>query len=103
MGPKLLPSELNQDRKARTELTISVKDGRYYLSNWSELSVSEPNRPKLTEIYVGRDAEGDITNHIIMAETKGEEKHIAEGPRPPKEKIGWILSILLKKFTTKNQ
>ena len=103
MGPKLLPSEINQDRKARTELTNSVKDGRYYLSNWSELSVSEPNRPKLPKSMWAVMRWGDITNHIIMAETKGEEKHIAEGLKPPKEKIGWILSILLKKFTKKTQ
>ena len=72
-GLKLTPSELHHGRKPRTELPNIVKDGKSYLSNWSELSVSATNRPKIP-IYVGRDADEDITNHIVMVRTKTEEK-----------------------------
>ena len=84
-GLKLTPFELHHGRKLRTELTKIVKDGKSYLYNWLELSVSAPNRPKIP-IYVGCDADGDITNHIIMVRTKTEEKHLAEGPKSPKKK-----------------
>ena len=83
-GLKLTPFELHHQRKPRTELTNIVKDGKSYLSNWSELYVSASNRPKIP-IFVGRDADGDITNHIIMAKTKAEEKHLADGPKSPKK------------------
>ena len=33
-----------------------------------------------------RDADGDITNHIMMARTKLEEKHLNDGPKSPKKK-----------------
>ena len=46
---------------------------------------SAPNRPKIP-LYVGRDANGDITNHIVMARTKTEEKHLPERPKSPKKK-----------------
>ena len=84
-GLKLTPFELHHGRKPRTELTNIVKDRKSYLSNWSELTVSAPNRQKIP-IYVGRDADGDITNHILMARTKTEEKHLAERPKSPKKK-----------------
>ena len=84
-GLKLTPFELHHGRKPRTELTNIVKDGKAYLSNWLELSVSAPNRPKIP-IYVGRVADGDITNHIIRARTKTEEKHLAKGLKSPKKK-----------------
>ena len=84
-GLKLTPFELHHGRKPRTELTNIVKDGKSYLSNWSELTVSAPNKSKIP-IYVGRDADGDITNHIVMARTKTEEKHLAERPKSPKKK-----------------
>ena len=84
-GLKLTPFELQHGRKPRTELTNIVQDGKSYLSNWSELSVSAPNRPKIP-IYVGRDADGDITNHMFMARTKPEGKHLAEGPKSSKMK-----------------
>ena len=35
---------------------------------------------------MGRDADGEITNHIIMAKTKAEEKQANEGPKSPKKK-----------------
>ena len=85
IGLKLTSFELHHGRKPRTELTNVVEDAKSYLSNWSELSVSAPNRPKIP-IYVGRDADGDITNHIIMAKTNTEEKHLADGPKLPKKK-----------------
>ena len=71
--------------RKRTELTNIVKDGKTYLSDWSELSVLAPTRPKIP-IYVGRDADGEITSHIVMARTKGEEKQTAEGTKSPKKK-----------------
>ena len=84
-GLKITPFELHHGRKPRTELTNIVKDGKSYLSNWSDLTVSAPNRPKIP-ISVGRDADGDITNHIVMARTKTEEKHLAERPKSPEKK-----------------
>ena len=35
---------------------------------------------------MGRDAGRDITNHIIMAKTKTEQKHHTQGPKSPKKK-----------------
>ena len=84
-GLKRTPFELHHGRKPRTELTNIVKDGKTYLSDWSEMSISAPNKPKIP-IYVGRDADGEITNHIIMAKTKAEEKQANEGPKSPKKK-----------------
>ena len=82
---KKTPFELHHGRKPRTELTNIVKDGKTYLSDWSEPSISAPIRPKIP-IYVGRDADGEITNHIVMARTKTEEKQQSEGPKSPKKK-----------------
>ena len=76
---------MHHGRKPRTELTSIVKDGKTFLSDWSELSISAPIKPKIP-IYVGRDGEGEITNHIIMARNKTEEKNLAEGPKSPKKK-----------------
>ena len=84
-GLKRTPFELHHGRKPRTELTNIVKNGKTYLSDWSEMSISAPNKPKIP-IYVGRDADGEITNHIIMAKTKAEEKQANEGPKSPKKK-----------------
>ena len=70
-GLKKTPFELHHGRKPRTELPSIVEDGKMYLSDWSELSVSTPIRPKIS-IFVGRDADGEITNHIVMARTKAE-------------------------------
>ena len=84
-GLKKTPFELQHRRKPRTELTNIVKDGKTFLSDWSELSISAPIRPKIP-IYVVRDGEGEITNHIIMARNKTEEKNLAEGPKSPKKK-----------------
>ena len=84
-GLKKTPFELHHGRKPRTELTNIVKDGKTFLSDWSKLFISAPIRPKIP-IDVGRDGEGDITNHIIMVRNKTEEKNLAEGPKSPKKK-----------------
>ena len=84
-GLKRTPFELLHGRKPRTEITNIVKDGKIYLSDWSEISISAPNKPKIP-IHVGRDADGEITNHMVMARTKTEEKQANEGPKSPKKK-----------------
>ena len=86
-------------RKPRTELTNMVEDGKKYLSNWSEMTVSAPERPKIP-IYVGRDAEGEVTNHIIMAKTKTEEKQTDENIKSPKKKnsVRYPFSFVEKSF-----
>ena len=84
-GLKKTPFELHHGRKPRTELTNIIKDGKSFLSDWSELSISAPNRPKIP-INVGRDADGEITNHMKMARTKTEERQLAAETKSPKEK-----------------
>ena len=84
-GLKRTPFELHHGRKPRTELTNIVKDGKTYLSDWSEISISAPNKSKIP-IYVGRDADGEITNHMVMARNKTEERQANEGPKSPKKK-----------------
>ena len=46
------PFELHHGRKPRTKLTNIIKDGKSFRSNWSELSMLAPNRPKIP-LYVG--------------------------------------------------
>ena len=84
-GLKITPFELNHGMKPRTELTNIVKNGKTFLSNWSEMTISATNRTKIP-IYVGRDADGEFTNHIIMAKTKTEERHQNESQKSPKKK-----------------
>ena len=60
-------------RKPKTELTIIIEHGTSFLSDCSELSILAPNKPNIPT-YVERDAEGEITNHIVMACTKTEER-----------------------------
>ena len=84
-GPKITPFELHHGRKPRTELTNIIKDRKTFLSNWSEIIISAPSRPKIP-IYVGRVADREITNHIIMARNKTEERQLNEGPKSPKKK-----------------
>ena len=72
-GLKKTSFELHHGRKPRTELKNIVKDGKTFLSDWSELSISASIRPKIP-MFVGRDTEGEVTNHIIMARNKTEEK-----------------------------
>ena len=84
-GLNKTPFELHNGRKPRTKLTNIIKDGKSFLSDWSELSISAPNRPKIP-VYVGRDAHGEITNHIVMARTKTEERQLAAETKSPKKK-----------------
>ena len=101
---KITPFELHHGRKPRTELTNIVKDGKTYLSNWSELRISAPTGPKIP-IYVGRDTEGEITNHMVMAKTNAEEKQLTENQKKNLQRRKIRLDIhsnLLKKNTTKN-
>ena len=86
-GFKSSPFETLHGRKPRIELTNIVKDSKTYLSEWSEMSIPAPNKPKLP-FYVGRDADGEITNHMVMSRTKTEEKQVNEGPESPKKKTG---------------
>ena len=83
--PKITPFELHHGRKPRTELTNNIRDGKTYMSSWSEKTVSAPERPKIP-IYLGLYAEGEITNHIIMAKTKNEEKQTSKNIKSPKKK-----------------
>ena len=69
-----------------------------YLSDSSEISTSAPNKPKIP-IYVGRDADGEITNHMVMARTKPEKKQANEGPKSPKKKNSFSYPF---KFVEKN-
>ena len=84
-GLKITPFELHHGRKPRTELTNFIKDGKTFLSYWSEMNISALSRPEIP-IYVGRESDGEITNHIIMARNKTEEKQLYEGPKSPKKK-----------------
>ena len=52
-------------------------------------------------MYVDHDAEGDITNQFIIAKTKVEEKHLAEGPKSPDKKIAYI-SLVENNYNTKS-
>ena len=63
-----------------------MKDGKSFLSDWSELSILEPNKLKIP-IKVGRDTEGEITNHMVMARTKIKERQLASETKSPKKKI----------------
>ena len=84
-GLKETPFELHHGRKPRTELTNIINDGKSFLSDWSELSISAPNRPKIP-IYVGRDADGENTNHMVMARTKTKERQLAAETKSPPQK-----------------
>ena len=91
---KLTPFELHYCRKPRTEITNLVKDGKSFLSDWTELSVSAEKKPKIP-IYVSRNEEGDMTNYLEMAKTKTEEKAV------DKLKIRLVNTLLnLSKRTT---
>ena len=59
-------------------MTNLIKDGKSYLSDWSELSVSAEKKPK-TLIYGTRDE--DVSNYLVMAKTKTEEKAAERLPR----------------------
>ena len=64
------------------------------------MNISAPDRPKIP-IYVGRDAEGEITNHIVMAKTKTEEKQSGENTKSPKKEnsVRYPFSFVEKTIT----
>ena len=70
----ITPLELHHGRKPRTELTNVNLKGKVksFLSTWSELSISAENRPK-KPIYITRNGEGEVSNHINMAQKKRSE------------------------------
>ena len=74
-GLKLTPFELHHGRKPRTELTNLVKDDKSFLSDWTELPVSAEKKPKIP-IYVSRNEEEYVTNYLVIAKTKTEEKAV---------------------------
>ena len=84
-GLKKTPFELHHGRNPRTELTNIIKDEKSFLSKWSELSISAPNRIQIP-IYVGRDADGDITNDMVIARTKTEERQLAAETKSSKKR-----------------
>ena len=86
-GLKTTPFELHHGRKPRTELTNIIKDGRSFLSNWREIPVLANNRSKIP-IYVDRNGDGEVSNHIVMARTKSEEKAQTENTPKKKNSVG---------------
>ena len=65
------------------------------------MTISAPDRPKVP-IYVGRDAEGEITNYIVMAKTKTEEKQSGENTKSPKKISSVRYRILNSHLLKKN-
>ena len=88
-GLKRTPFELHHGKNPRTELTTIVEEGKMYLSGWSEISISAPNEPQIL-IYVGRDADEEITNRMAMPKNETEEKQMIEGPKSPEKRFGFI-------------
>ena len=84
---KITPFELHHGRKPRTELTNVIKNGKSFLSSWSELLVSASKRPKLA-IYVTRNGDGEMSNNIIVARTKNEEKELIGKSPEKKNSVG---------------
>ena len=68
---------LHHGQKPRSELTNSIRDGKSFLSNWSELSVPAESRPKLPA-YVARNSDGKVSNHLVMARMKADENTMIE-------------------------
>ena len=61
------------------------KDIEQKVKDCTACLATAPNRPKIP-IYVGRDADGEITNHMWMARTKTEERQLAAETKSPKKK-----------------
>ena len=63
---------------------------------------TKPDVPIRSVIF--GDADGDITNHIVMARTKTEEKHLADGPKSPKKKnlVRYPLYYVEKNYNKKS-
>ena len=85
-GMKVTPFELHHGRKPRTELTNIIKDGRSFISNWSELPALASERPKIP-IYITRNGDGEVSNDIVMARTKTEEKALTKNLRRRKIRL----------------
>ena len=53
---------------------------------------------------MGREADSEITNHMVMARTKAEEKQANEGPNSPKNKISvsYLFSFVEKNHNKKS-
>ena len=77
---KLTPFELHHGRNPRTGSTNLVTDGQSFFSDWTTLSASAEKKPKMP-IYVSRDEEGDVTNYLVMAKTKAEDKVVDKQPK----------------------
>ena len=86
-GMKITPFELHHGCKPRTELTNIIKDGRSFFSNWSELPVLANERQKIP-VYITRNGDGEVSNHIVMAWTKTEEKALTEKFPKKKNSVG---------------
>ena len=67
------------------------------------MPISATSRPKIP-IYLGSDAEGDIANHMVMAKTKLEEKHLAEDQKSPVKNylVRYPFKIVQKNYTKKS-
>ena len=100
-GLKLTPFELHHGRKPRTELTKVVKDGKSFLSDWTELSVLAEKKPKIP-IYVSRNEEGDVTNYLVMAKTKAEEKAVDKQPKKKNSVSEFPFKFVEKKYNRKS-
>ena len=93
-GLNLTPFELHYGRKPRPELTNLVKDGKSFLSDWTELSVSAEKKTNDTNLRVEKE-EGDVTNYLVIAKTKTEEKAVDK----PKIRLVNTLFNLSKRTT----
>ena len=100
-GLILRPFELHHGRKPRTELTNLVKDGKSFLSDRTELSVSAEIKPKIP-IYVSRDEEGVVTNYLVMAKTKAEEKAVDEQPKKKTSASEYPFKFVEKNYNRKS-
>ena len=98
---KLTPFELHHGRKPRTELTNLVKDGKSFLFDWTELSVSAEKKPKIP-IYISRDEEGDVTNYLVMAKTKAEEKAADKQPKKKNSVSKYHFEFVEKNYNRKS-
>ena len=64
---KRTPFELNQHRKLSIEVTKIIKDGKINSSDWSEISVSATNKPKiLLVVYVRADQVGGVEDPHVL-------------------------------------
>ena len=100
-GLKLTPFELHHGRKPRTELTSLGKNSKSFLSDWTELSVSAEKKPKIP-IYVSRDEDGDITNYLVMAKTKAEEKAVDKQSKKKTSVSKYPFKVVEKNYNRKS-